>query len=218
MSTVFSPTELDQFLMECSSVCAGNLKEITRLRARAQKTGLSLARMRLAAEAANVELVPDGKELKVVPLFAIKRQEYTMTPLSNANAASAQQNVTPLQSAIEVPLVLMEGETYAGLLVGKDGESSYHLILLPEEARAINWSGASEWAKGVDGDLPTLRELALLFANLREHFQRFWYWSNVEHETRPQLVWGQNFASGIQTVYGRPFWGHARAVRRVNFA
>jgi hypothetical protein len=28
-------------------------------------------------------------------------------------------------------------------------------------------------------------------------------------------VWGQNFASGIQTVYGRPYRGHARAVRRM---
>lgn len=140
-----------------------------------------------------------------------------MTPSSNATPASAQLDITSLQSIVEVQPVLMEGETYAGLLVGKDGEPSYHLILLPEEARDINWSRASEWAKGVDGDLPTLRELALLFANRREHFQRFWYWSNAEHETRPQLVWGQNFASGIQTVYGRPFRGHARAVRRVNF-
>jgi hypothetical protein len=65
------------------------------------------------------------------------------------------------------------------------------------------------------GGLPTRRELSLLFANLKEQFHRVWYWSSEQSELRSQLVWGQNFTSGIQTMYGRPFHGRARAVRRV---
>lgn len=111
--------------------------------------------------------------------------------------------------------MLKEGEAYAGLILGKDGEPDYHLVLLPDDVSDVSWPTALEWAGDQDADLPTRRELALLFANLRERFDRVWYWSSEKHDTRPQLVWGQNFASGIQTVYGRPFRGHARAVRRI---
>jgi hypothetical protein len=110
---------------------------------------------------------------------------------------------------------LKEGEFYAGLILGKDGTPDYHLILLPGDAADVSWPAARDWATESGGELPTRRELSLLFANLREQFERGWYWSNEHHETRAQLVWGQNFASGIQTVYGRPYRGHARAVRRV---
>jgi hypothetical protein len=116
---------------------------------------------------------------------------------------------------IRIQEMLKEGEAYAGLILGKDGDADYHLVLLPDDVSDVSWPTAREWAGSQEADLPTRRELALLFANLRERFDRVWYWSNEQHDTRPQLVWGQNFASGIQTVYGRPFRGHARAVRRI---
>jgi hypothetical protein len=115
---------------------------------------------------------------------------------------------------MQVRAMLQEGEVYAGLILGKD-ESDYHLVLLPGEAADVSWPSATDWALVRGGFLPTRRELALLFANLREEFERNWYWSSEPHETRTQLVWGQNFASGIQTIYGRPYRGHARAVRRI---
>jgi hypothetical protein len=117
---------------------------------------------------------------------------------------------------LRIQEMLREGESYAGLILGKNGEPDYHLVLLPDEAVDVSWPSATEWAVGREGMLPNRRELALLFANQREQFERVWYWSSEQHETRAQLVWGQNFASGIQTVYGRPFRGHARAVRRLN--
>jgi len=117
---------------------------------------------------------------------------------------------------LRIQEMLREGESYAGLILGKNGEPDYHLVLLPDEAVDVSWPSATEWAAGREGMLPNRRELALLFANQREQFERVWYWSSEQHETRAQLVWGQNFASGIQTVYGRPFRGHARAVRRLN--
>ena len=110
---------------------------------------------------------------------------------------------------------LRDGELYAGIILGKEGQPDHHLLLLPGEAEEVSWSLAREWARGSGGDLPTRRELALLYANLREQFQRRWYWSNEPQEPRSQLVWGQNFSSGIQTMYGRPFRGRARAVRRL---
>lgn len=115
---------------------------------------------------------------------------------------------------VQIRDMLQEGEQYAGLILGKD-EQDYHLVLLPGETGDVSWPVAAEWAGERGGALPTRRELALLFANLRDGFERNWYWSNEPHATRAQLVWGQNFASGIQTIYGRPYRGHARAVRRI---
>ncbi len=110
---------------------------------------------------------------------------------------------------------LREGEYYAGLILGKDGAPDHHLILLPGEIDDVTWATARDWAVRAGGELPNRRELALLFANQKEHFQRVWYWSREPSETRSQLVWGENFSSGIQTMYGRQFHGRARAVRRV---
>lgn len=114
-----------------------------------------------------------------------------------------------------VRATLKDGEFYAGLILGKDGAPDQHLILLPGDAEDVTWTAAREWATMAGGELPTRRELSLLFANLKEQFQRVWYWSGEPSEARSQLVWGQNFTSGIQTMYGRPFHGRARAVRRV---
>ena len=118
---------------------------------------------------------------------------------------------------MQIRAMLQEGEEYAGLILGKE-EPDYHLVLLPGQTDDASWPSAVEWAQGHGGGLPSRRELALLFANLRESFERNWYWSSEPHATRVQLVWGQNFASGIQTIYGRPYRGHARAVRRINTA
>lgn len=110
---------------------------------------------------------------------------------------------------------LRQGEYYAGVILGKDGAPDHHLILLPGEIDDVTWAAARDWAVRVGGELPNRRELALLFANQKEQFQRVWYWSREPSETRSQLVWGENFSSGIQTMYGRQFHGRARAVRRV---
>jgi hypothetical protein len=114
-----------------------------------------------------------------------------------------------------VKTMLREGEHYAGLILGKEGSPDHHLVLLPGEAQDVSWAVAREWAAAAGGELPTRRELALLYANLREQFQRMWYWSSEPQEPRSHLVWGQNFTSGIQTMYGRPFRGRARAIRRL---
>ena len=115
----------------------------------------------------------------------------------------------------ELIAALSDGEHYAGIILGKEGQADYHVVLLAGEAEEVSGAAAREWAAGAGGELPTRRELSLLYANLKEHFQRVWYWSNEPQEPRAQLVWGQNFTSGIQTMYGRPFRGRARAVRRL---
>ena len=39
---------------------------------------------------------------------------------------------------------LNDGETYAGLILGKNGQPDYHLVLLPGDANDVTWSAASK--------------------------------------------------------------------------
>ena len=115
----------------------------------------------------------------------------------------------------ETIIDLAPGEEYAGLILGKDGETSYHLILLPGDAEGINWKDAMAWAKGQGGELPTRREQSLLFANLKEYFEETCYWSAQEHESNTDYAWYQYFGYGSQTYDHNDNGLRARAVRRL---
>ncbi|CAN7739893.1 DUF1566 domain-containing protein [Duganella sp. LjRoot269] len=110
---------------------------------------------------------------------------------------------------------LREGETYAGLLLGKDGAPDIHLILLAGVAMDVSWDAAKKFAEAAGGELPTRREQALLFANLKEEFEPRWYWSDEQHASDPSYAWGQYFYDGFQFYGHRSDEGRARAVRRL---
>jgi hypothetical protein len=110
--------------------------------------------------------------------------------------------------------ILHDGELYAGIILGKDGQPDHHLILLPGEAESVNWKAAKEFATKAGGELPTRREQSLLYANLKEHFQERAYWSGEQHAANSGCAWSQLFDNGYQ--YGNHKCGQlrARAVRR----
>jgi hypothetical protein len=108
-----------------------------------------------------------------------------------------------------------EGELYAGLLLGKNGEPDIHLFLLPGKAEDLTWDQAKKFAAQAGGELPTRREQALLFANLKEEFDPRWYWSGEQHASNPSLAWGQHFNDGGQHYLRKSYEGRARAVRRL---
>ena len=114
---------------------------------------------------------------------------------------------------------LAEGETYAGLIIDKNGEPSYHLVLLPGQADDITWDKAMEWAAEQGGEfvasLPTRREQALLYANLKEEFEELAYWSCEAHESESGWAWYQDFLNGTHDDTTLLYELRARAVRRV---
>ena len=117
----------------------------------------------------------------------------------------------------EVTINLASGEHYAGLVIGKDGEPSYHLVLLPGQADDITWDKAMEWASNQGGEyvasLPTWREQALLYANLKEEFEERAYWSCEADES--VWAWYQNFDYGRQYLCRKSLELRSRAVRRL---
>ncbi|MFZ6727394.1 DUF1566 domain-containing protein [Undibacterium sp. MH2W] len=111
---------------------------------------------------------------------------------------------------------LKPNEIYAGLILGKDGELDYHLALLPSKPnKNMAWSDAMDWAKSVDGDLPTRNEQSLLFANCKEHFDSAWYWSNTQTAHYTDYAWMQYFDDGFQDILHKSYEYRARAVRRI---
>ena len=127
----------------------------------------------------------------------------------------AQAATIPAFFLPEATIELAQGEHYAGLIIGKDGEPSYHLILLPGDAESLTWDKAQAWANGQGGELPTRREQPLLFANLKECFESTWYWSNQQHEKESGWAWYQDFFNGLQYDKRKSNELRARAVRRV---
>ena len=119
----------------------------------------------------------------------------------------------------EATIHLRPGEHYAGLIVGKDGEPSYHLVLLPGQADDITWENAKEWAAKQGGEyaanMPTRREQSLLYANLKDQFEERWYWSCEAHESESGWAWSQGFYRGGQDHYHKDRELRARAVRRL---
>ena len=154
--------------------------------------------------------------MNLITLDDIKAQH---AKVADMIAAFEKQQKTPALFFPEVTINLSPGEHYAGLVLGKDGEPSYHLVLLPGQADDITWDKAMEWAgKQGGGDvasLPTRREQALLYANLKEEFEPRAYWSCEAHESESGWAWYQDFLIGLQTSNHEDNELRARAVRRL---
>lgn len=147
-----------------------------------------------------------------ITLESIKAEQ---TKLAEKIAAFEQQQVSALFFP-EATIKIAAGERFAGLIVGKDGEPSYYLILLPGQANDINWKDAQTWAKGQGGELPTRREQSLLFANLKEQCDPNWYWSSDTHESDSAYAWCQLFYNGCQNNHHKLTTRcRASAVRRL---
>jgi hypothetical protein len=146
-----------------------------------------------------------------ITLEAIKTEHSKITDM-----IAAFEKQPPRHFAIaETHIVLAPGEEYAGIILGKDGDPTYHLVLLPGEFAKATWQQATEWAKSIGGELPTRREQALLYANLKEQFKAEWYWSSEQHASDYDCAWFQFFLDGLQHYDLKSFEGRARAARRV---
>lgn len=148
-----------------------------------------------------------------ITLESIKAEQ---TKLAEMIAAFEKQCECSVLFFPESTINLLLGEHYAGIIVGKDGDPSYHLILMPEATECTTWKKAVEWAEQQGGKLPTRREQSLLFANLKDQFENDWYWSSQTHESDAASAWYQNFGTGNQYDHHKDDdYCRARAVRRV---
>ena len=150
----------------------------------------------------NAKLVVDTNDL----LRAWLAQQLSIDLVQGGFIASSVTSFVP---------ELRDGEHYAGIIFGKDGAPNHHLILLPGSKSDIQWGDAVDWARSVGGELPSRREQSLLFTNLKEHFEREWYWSAEQYADDTDCAWNQYFSYGFQSNDHKSYEGRARAVRRL---
>lgn len=137
------------------------------------------------------------------------------TKLAEMIAAFEKQQEASILHIPEAIIKLTPGERYAGIITGESANPSYHLVLLPNQVENADWEEAKAWATGQGGDLPTRREQALLYANLKEEFEERAYWSCEAHESDFGWAWYQYFYDGYQDSLDRSSELRARAVRRI---
>lgn len=154
-----------------------------------------------------MELTKNGVTISV--------EKYLLFDLALAHAIGGRPSELRQPSTVLAIPRLNDGEHYAGIIIGKDGASSHHLILLPGEAKDLNWEKAKEWATEQGGQLPTRREQALLYANLPEQFKPEWHWSCEQHAASSDSAWMQLFGYGLQGFDLKSNHYRARAVRRL---
>lgn len=128
----------------------------------------------------------------------------------------------PAAATIPLPRIhsVYAGGTVMGVVWGvAKGEPDYLLIDLDAEpVNDVTWEEAKAWAARVGGDLPTLRELAIMFGNRRpDQYKPRAYWSGEPHASEPSWAWFQGFGFGGQGYDRKDYHGRARAVRRVPF-
>jgi hypothetical protein len=148
-----------------------------------------------------------------ITLEVIEAKQSELSKLIESFKRQAEQTVIDVPS---VSIALAAGEFYAGLILDGEGRPSYHLILLPGDVNGKSWADAKNWAAEQGGELPTRREQSLLFANLKQHFEQDWYWSNETNADYPAYAWFQGFSYGGQGNYRKDgSICRARAVRRL---
>ena len=148
--------------------------------------------------------------MESITLHDIKAEQIKLAKMIATFEAQARESIHFPEQMIE----LNHGEQWAGIIIGKDGEPNHHLILLPGEADSIDWPDANEWAAEQGGELPSRREQALLYANLKEQFKPEWYWSGEQHENK-SYAWYLNFSYGDQDTSYTDDRLRARCVRRL---
>lgn len=143
-----------------------------------------------------------------LPLSAILRLASPSTPAERLKILQTQGRAVIGQRGLY--------GTYVGISRA-DAQGGDHILELldvkPEHK--LTWEEAKAWAASVEGQLPTRKHAALLFANAADQFEAEYYWTIEQHESIGGFAWLQDFYDGNQDFTDKGFKYLARAVRRV---
>ena len=125
----------------------------------------------------------------------------------------------PIKRTINLPAATIElrhDEQYAGLVLKDDGTPLHHLVRMAEQTtNPLSWQDAKAWASKAGGELPTQREMSLIYAHCRAHVKHEWCWSGEVFEADTSLAWSCHFVDGTQSTHLKSYENDAIAVRRI---
>ena len=111
---------------------------------------------------------------------------------------------------------LRNGEQYAGLVLKDDGTPSHHLVWMAGQTTIrLSWQDAKDWASKAGGELPTRREMSLIYAHCRAHVKHEWCWSGEALEADTASAWSCHLGDGFQSTHLKSYENDAIAVRRI---
>ena len=108
----------------------------------------------------------------------------------------------------------LEGGIFVGLVTQPDGTHAA-VTLLPDRATGINWQAATDWASGLNAQLPTRQMMCAIRANTQDRPQSGWHWTSEEHELDASYAWYCGFYFGFQHDCHKSYEGSAVAVRLI---
>ena len=116
----------------------------------------------------------------------------------------------------KVAIEMHPGERYAGQVLDESGQVVNHLVLMAQRPdKKLSWQAATDWASGLNAQLPTRQMMAAIRANTQDRPQSGWHWTCEAHEHDASYAWGCYFRYGGQDFSRKGYEGSAVAVRRV---
>jgi hypothetical protein len=108
----------------------------------------------------------------------------------------------------------LDGGIFIGLVTQPDGAHAA-VTLLPDRATGINWKAATDWASGLNAQLPTRQMMCAIRANTQDRPQSGWHWTSEEHKLDASFAWYCDFNDGLQLNNHESYEGAAVAVRLI---
>ena len=115
----------------------------------------------------------------------------------------------------------LPGESYAGIMLGKDGEPDYHLFERPRSEQKFTFHGAIDFAKSLSTSemtvlVPTKDEAQLVRINSANSRGRTdLHWTSTQDEIYVDYAWAQWFGYGGQSYNRKSEEFTVAFVRRV---
>ena len=109
----------------------------------------------------------------------------------------------------------LDGGIFVGLVTQPDGTHAA-VALLPDRAARVDWQAATDWASGLNAQLPTRQMMAAIRANTQDRPQSGWHWTSESHEEDASVAWDCDFDDGNQYYSRKSDEGSAVAVRLIH--
>ena len=150
--------------------------------------------------------------MTTITLETIKaRQDELVAMIAEFNANKSRTINLPAAT-----IELRNGEQYAGLVLKDDGTPSHHLVWMAGQTTIrLSWQDAKDWASKAGGELPTRREMSLIYAHCRAHVKHEWCWSGEALEADTASAWSCHLGDGFQSTHLKSYENDAIAVRRI---
>ena len=108
----------------------------------------------------------------------------------------------------------LAGGIFVGVVTQPDG-AHVAVALLPDHATDVTWQAATEWAQGLNAQLPTRQMMCAIRANTEDRPQTGWHWTCETDEEDASYAWLCGLTTATSSAGHESYQGAAVAVRLI---